>query len=188
MKINKIKITKNHLFWFVILFPYLCLIPAALWYFKIINDIKGSSFIIINKQDYTLSQFDYNGNLLRKFPVALGKAAGNKIEKGDGRTPEGIFNIVNVEDASTWSHDFNDGNGSIQGAYGPNFVRLNVPDQKGIGIHGTHDDNSITKRASEGCIRMHNKDIKVLVKNIHSAKIVVIIPGVEDQNANFKKK
>ena len=74
--------------------------------------------------------------------------------------------------------------GAITGAYGPYFIRLDVPGQKGIGIHGTHDDNSIGSRASEGCIRMHNKDLIMLVKNITTASVVVITPGIEDVQAN----
>ena len=74
--------------------------------------------------------------------------------------------------------------GAISGAYGPYFIRLNVPGQKGIGIHGTHDNNSIGSRASEGCIRMHNDDITQLVKNINTASVVVITPGIEDVKVN----
>ncbi|MDD6850571.1 MAG: L,D-transpeptidase [Veillonellaceae bacterium] len=32
----------------------------------------------------------------------------------------------------------------------------------GIGIHGTHDPNSIGTNASEGCIRMYNQDVAEL--------------------------
>ncbi|MEO8167601.1 MAG: L,D-transpeptidase, partial [bacterium] len=30
---------------------------------------------------------------------------------------------------------------------------------KGIAIHGTHDESTIGTRASEGCVRLENKDI-----------------------------
>lgn len=183
----RIKFDKSQLFWLVILFPYLCLIPASIWYFKKLRDVKASTFIVINKQDYSLSQFDYKGNKLRTFPVAFGKSPGNKTEKGDNKTPEGIFSISGIENSSSWSHDFQDGKGKIEGAYGPHFIRLNVPGHKGIGIHGTHDNNSIRSRVSEGCIRMKNDDLETLVKNIKSSSIVVIIPSVEDQEINFYK-
>ena len=70
------------------------------------------------------------------------------------------------------------------GAYGPYFIRLHVPGQKGIGIHGTHDNNSLGKRASEGCIRLNNKDLSELVMSINTNAVVVITPGIEDIKIN----
>lgn len=169
----------------LILLPYLLLIPAALWYFNKLNNIEHANFIVINKADMSLSIYDYKGVLIQKAGVATGKNAGSKTTVGDNKTPEGIFTVASVEDASSWSHDFKDDSlGTIKGAYGPWFIRLNVPGQKGIGIHGTHDENSIGGRASEGCIRMRNADLLQLVEKVKTATVVVITPGVEDISAN----
>lgn len=108
------------------------------------------------------------------------KSNGNKRKKGDMRTPEGVFQVSDIQDASGWTHDFGDGKGEISGAYGNHFIRLSVPGQKGIGIHGTHLPESIGTRASEGCIRMNNKDLEQLVKLIYPPLVVVITPGRED--------
>lgn len=82
-------------------------------------------------------------------------------------------------------HDFKDDSlGEIPGAYGPYFIRLDVPGQKGIGIHGTHDNNSLGTRASEGCIRLKNEDLEALVKRINTTSIVIITPGQQDVNVN----
>jgi len=183
MRIKKREI----LLWAIILIPYICLIPASIWYFRHLKQIENSSFIIINKADYTLSHYNFKGELLQKSDIALGKNPGNKVKIGDLKTPEGIFRIAGFEDASTWSHDFKgDSLGEIEGAYGPYFIRLDVPRQKGIGIHGTHNNNSIGTRASEGCIRMHNEDVSALVKNLKTASIVVIVPGHDDQRINYQ--
>lgn len=161
------------------------LIPAALWYFHKVENIANASFIIINKAEMTLSLYNYKGELLQKSGVATGKNFGSKQSVGDLKTPEGIFTITSIEDASNWTHDFKDDNlGTINGAYGPFFIRLNVPGQKGIGIHGTHDENSIGSRASEGCIRMHNVDLIKLVEKIKTASIVIITPSIEDIKVN----
>lgn len=180
-KINK----KDIILWSLIFIPYLLLIPAAIWYFNKIDNIENSSVVIINKADMTLSLYNYKGELLQKSGVATGKNFGSKQSIGDFKTPEGVFTIASIEDASTWTHDFKDDSlGAIKGAYGPYFIRLNVPGQKGIGIHGTHDENSIGNRASEGCIRMHNDDLVKLVTKIKAASVVIITPGVEDVKAN----
>lgn len=166
--------------------PFILLIGISYWYFEQLNKIQNSKFIIINKADMTLSQYNYRGDLLHQFKVATGKNFGNKIEKGDCKTPEGVFTIEEVVDASSWTHDFKgDKQGAIKGAYGPFFIRLNVPGQKGIGIHGTHDNSSLGKRASEGCIRLNNNDLIELVKNINTNAVVVITPGNEDVTINL---
>ena len=172
---------RNMVLWVLILIPYLLLIPAALRYFTKIEEVENASFIIISKADLTLSEYNYQGVLLQKSKVAVGKNPGNKKNKGDMETPEGIFHIVSIENASAWVHDFKDDTlGLIKGAYGPYFIRLEVPGQKGIGIHGTHDNASLGTRASEGCIRMNNGEITQLVKKIKIGSVVIITPGADD--------
>lgn len=188
MPFNLTRIKKKELIlWVLILIPYLLLIPAALWYFHKVDNIANASFIIINKAEMTLSLYNYKGELIQKSGVATGKNFGSKQSIGDLKTPEGTFTIASIEDASNWSHDFKDDSlGVINNAYGPYFIRLNVPNQKGIGIHGTHDEKSIGSRASEGCIRMKNEDILQLVTKIKTNCVVVITPGKEDIKENNK--
>ena len=172
---------KNAVLWLLLILPYVALIPAYIWYSHVLHDVKDSTFIIISKQDMMLYHYNYRGELLQKSPVATGKNLGNKAAIGDRKTPEGVFSIDDVRDASTWGHDFADDTlGEIKGAYGPYFISLNVPGQKGIGIHGTHDPHSIGTRASEGCIRMPNKELIQLVDHIKSAAVVIITPSQSD--------
>ena len=184
------KTSKKEIFyWGLIVLPYLLIIPAVFWYFNKLDKVENSSFIIINKGEMTLSHYNYKGNLLQKFEIATGKHSGTKQVVGDGKTPEGIFSIVSIENSLHWEHDFVDDTlGKISGAYGPYFIRLQVPGQKGIGIHGTHDDGSIGKKVSEGCIRMRNVDLTKLVNNISTAAIVVITPSALDVQVNEKEK
>jgi hypothetical protein len=169
----------------VLIIPLLLLLGVSYWYLEQLDQIKNSNFIIINKSDMMLSQYNYKGELKHHFKVATGKNFGHKIQKGDYKTPEGVFIIEEVVDATSWSHDFKgDKQGPIKGAYGPYFIRLKVPGQKGIGIHGTHDNNSLGTRASEGCIRLNNNDLTQLVKSISTNAVVVITPGIEDIKIN----
>ena len=126
--------------------------------------------ILIKKSEFRLYLLE-DGNVVDSWPVALGKNAGQKRVSGDMKTPDGTFPIDEILDASYWTHDFHDGKGEIEGAYGPYFISLDTSDLSGgawdgIGIHGTHDPASIGTCASEGCIRMHNSDLLALKKQI----------------------
>lgn len=116
------------------------------------------------------------GEALETFGVAVGRKAGDKQRVGDMRTPEGSFTVEQVQDASYWTHDFGDGKGQIAGAYGPWFIRLKTG-WRGIGIHGTHDPDSIGTDATEGCVRLRNADVaKLKEKYIKIGMRVVIRP------------
>ena len=143
----------------------------------------GSAFIVISKRDETLSVYDYNSEgatvLVAQYPCCMGKNKGDKQRRGDMRTPESPagkpFKITMIQDASTWKHDFGDGRGSIK-AYGHWFLRLLTPGHKSIGIHGsTNNENTVPGRASEGCIRLLDKDIITLKEHFAYVGMPVIV-------------
>ena len=131
---------------------------------------SGTAWIVISKRNQTLSVYDRNAAgdtiIVAQFPCCMGKNKGDKVKRGDMRTPESPngkpFKITMIQDASTWKHDFKDGRGNIL-AYGHWFLRLETPGHRGIGIHGsTNNENTVPGRASEGCIRLLDKDIITL--------------------------
>lgn len=126
-----------------------------------------NSFILIIKNKFEVYAIDDTGKVVAVYPCALGKNSGQKEKEGDMKTPSGIFPIDEIIDASSWTHDFKDGKGAIAGAYGPWFISLDTNELSkgkwgGIGIHGTHDPDSIGKKVSEGCIRLKNDDAQKL--------------------------
>ena len=148
----------------------------------------GSAFIVVSKRDQTLSVYDLNAAgdtvMVAQFPCCMGKNKGDKQRRGDMRTPESPagkpFKITMIQDASMWKHDFKDGRGSIK-AYGHWFLRLETPGHKGIGIHGsTNNENTVPGRASEGCIRLLDKDIITLKEHFAYVGMPVTVQP-EDQ-------
>ncbi|MBP5212276.1 MAG: L,D-transpeptidase [Pyramidobacter sp.] len=136
---------------------------------------KGK-WIFIDKAAFRLYLAD-GKEVVDSWGVAVGKVPGDKRKKGDMRTPEGMnFSVQQIQDARTWTHDFGDGKGVIKGAYGPWFIRLKTG-WSGIGIHGTHDPDSIGTLASEGCIRLKNEDLVELHKHVKVGMRVVIGPN-----------
>ena len=143
-----------------------------------------AAMLVISKETLTLTVLDADSVAIVRYPVAAGRNYGNKARSGDMRTPEGSFTVENIQDASWWTHDFGDGKGDIKGAYGSHFIRLKTPPHKGIGIHGTHDPASIGTRATEGCIRLRNEDLKELVPLIRKGLPVVITASKSDLAAD----
>jgi len=111
--------------------------------------------ILIYKELKTLIL--YKDQKKYEFPIATGKNTGDKQKVGDLRTPLGKFKIIAITKSDTWAYDFeNDNKGPIVGADGK---------WQGIAIHGTHDESSIGKNDTHGCIRLRNKDV-IFVKEM----------------------
>ena len=143
---------------------------------------RNQCFIVIDKPAQHLSVYeDQSGDtvLLARYPVCVGKNFGQKQKSGDMKTPEctfeNPFSISEINPASSWTHDFGDGRGAIL-AYGNWFLRLKTPGFKGIGIHGsTNNENSVPGRGSEGCIRLLNKDLDELKEQYAFVGMKVVI-------------
>jgi len=146
--------------------------PVNSWF----DGLDTTSFLLIDKQKLTLSLVGPGGQVERTFGIACAINPGNKLRKKDHRTPEGRFPINQILESGYLSHDFRDGKGPIRGAYGPWFLRLDVPGFIDIGIHGTHLPESIGTRSTEGCIRMRNADIVDLKELVAVGMPVVILP------------
>lgn len=137
------------------------------------NDIQPEEhWVRIRKADHILEL--YKGQTMEKqFPIAVGAVQGDKQMEGDNRTPLGAFKIQQIQNSTHWVHDFGDGKGPIEGAYGPYFIRLDTG-WDGIGIHGTHDPSSIGSDITAGCVRMLNEDLMDLVPLFKEGDMVII--------------
>jgi hypothetical protein len=149
----------------------------------------SKGFIFVSKVDMTLTLVNSQGNVVVTYPIACGRRTGQKIRRGDNKTPEGYFLLEKIHDSTNWGHDFHDGKGFIKHAYGPFFLRLRTGFQ-GIGIHGTHAPSSIGTRATEGCIRLENDNVEALEHQVVLGMPVIIGPeeGVKQLIASNAKR
>ena len=131
--------------------------------------------IVIDKSAFKLWVIEGKDTIFTA-PICVGKNKGQKVRKGDCRTPEGSFTICQIQDSKNWKHDFRDGNGPIRGAYGPYFMRLKTPRWTSFGIHGTCFPQSIGTRDSEGCIRLQNDNLKKLREYVFVGMKVQVLP------------
>lgn len=157
-----------------LLFPAFCQSEGI--YGKLLVQVDKTPFLLIDKRNLTLTIVDGNGDPVKEYGISCAVNYGNKRKRGDHKTPEGVFHINQILNARGLSHDFGDGKGPVANAYGPWFLRLDVPGFIDIGIHGTHLPESIGTRATEGCIRLKNEDIIDLKDRVAIGMPVMILP------------
>jgi len=154
---------------------------------------RDSCFIVMSKKDYYLYVYEPQGTdtvMVARYDCCFAQQKGQKEREGDMRTPHctmsNPFSITQIVDASTWEHDFGDGRGPIK-SYGHYFHRLETPGHRGIGIHGsTNNEESVPGRASEGCIRLHDADIIDLAEHFAFVGMKVVIKAEEADDLPFE--
>lgn len=157
------------------------LIVLLAWMMSVVQPgLDRKPYIVVDKPALTLSLMASDSTVIKSYPIACGINYGNKTRSGDHKTPEGRFHITEILNARGLTHDFGDGKGPIRDAYGPWFLRLDVPGRRDIGIHGTHLPESIGSRATEGCIRLRNEDIADLKKQVTVGTLVIILPDKQE--------
>ena len=164
-----------------VLFLLLALLPALgvraqAPFAKYLDQVDSAPFIVVDKEALKLTLVDAQGAAIKEYGISCAVNYGPKKVRGDHKTPEGTFKINELLNAKGLSHDFKDGKGPVKDAYGPWFLRLNVPGFIDIGIHGTPFPESIGTRATEGCVRMRNEDILDLKSRVKLGTVVIILP------------
>lgn len=118
-------------------------------------------FIVVNKTKHILTVYN-NGNIHKKYPVAVGKPS--------TPTPDYRFYIMNKAINPAW--------GGMGGRYTPvagglpnnplgtRWMGLSTETYRGYGIHGNSSPRSIGQEVSSGCIRMINQDAEDLYSYI----------------------
>lgn len=116
----KSKSNKARNFGLFLLYTITLLVPIGglaglyCYYQKQLDDIPQARIIVVSKQDMRLRVYDFKGTKLMDYGIACGRNMGQKHKIGDLKTPEGMFFVQTIEDASDRTHDFGDGRGEIQ--------------------------------------------------------------------------
>lgn len=146
---------------------------------------KFKYFIVVDKVSMSVVLYDKYGREKQAYKMACSKRYGTKHKRRDNRTPEGFFSVEGIYDSTDWLYTNDDGITSpIKGQFGPRFIRLKTPVTTQVGIHGTCSPWSLGRRASHGCIRLHNENILKLVEFAKPGMPVIVNPGKYDQQIN----
>ncbi|MFC4077136.1 L,D-transpeptidase family protein [Salinithrix halophila] len=127
-------------------------------------DAASAFRVEINKTTNQLTLYK-NGVVRRTYPVATGRTP--------DRTPEGTFRIIVKFNKPGWKGI---PGGKPNNPLGARWLGLQVNGDKGrtYGIHGTNRPESIGSHASNGCIRMYNKDVIALYNTVPTGTQVTI--------------
>ena len=90
-----------------------------------------------------------------------------------GKTPVGTYKVVDKIEHPTW-HVAGRAPipyGDPDNLLGTHWLAL---DLEGYGLHGTWDPASLGSQASDGCVRLHNDDIKELYTILPKGTVVTI--------------
>jgi murein L,D-transpeptidase YafK len=145
----------------------------------------GTYGIIVEKKIGKLSVFqlteDGSYALVKTYQAITGKNQGDKLFRGDNRTPEGIYFIVGEKPGSELQKLY----GDAAKKYGPYAYFLDYPNiydklkrktGSGIWIHGVdYDDRMLKGFDTEGCVALYNHDVLDLKKYIQNFKTPVVI-------------
>jgi murein L,D-transpeptidase YafK len=148
---------------------------------------QNTYYLIISKSDHAIRLYDSADNFLAQYPAVFGNAdLGDKLMKGDKKTPEGIFHITHKRKHEKWDcflaidypnkesyEKFN-----RRKAYG--LIPPNAQIGGDIGIHGTwpNEDFAIDQNQNwtEGCVSTKNKYIEQLFAILPVGTRIEILP------------
>ncbi|HPA44666.1 MAG TPA: L,D-transpeptidase family protein [bacterium] len=121
--------------------------------------------IVIDKSRLRLFLLTEDGQFIKWYSVAIGET--------DYKTPVGEYKIDGKQVDPVW---YKPGGGVFPpgdpgNALGPRWISIGSH----LGIHGNNDPDSIGKRASAGCIRMHNEDVLELYDIVTVGNTVSIV-------------
>ncbi len=126
-----------------------------------------------------------DGALQESYRVATGRDLTGPPGPDSSFTPEGRFTVVNMRKNPPW-FDRRSGRtvagGVPDNPLGARWIGLAVNGDQGniYGLHGTDEPESIGRYASDGCVRLDNRDVVRLYDSLPlGSKVVIINPAGE---------
>ncbi len=147
------------------------------------EDVDDLKVIISNRKNNEVSLYQINNdrlNPITRFPAIYGSSEGDKILRGDNKTPEGVYYITNYIDEKTLIRKY----GSYAPVYGEGAFPLDYPNPidksekktgGGIWLHGNSvDDKNIT----QGCVAFNNSDLTTIKQHVGVSTPVILTDDI----------
>lgn len=136
--------------------------------------------ILVDKGANRLYLFD-DGQVVWQAPVATGIDQSGPAALDNSFTPLGEFSVANKRVDPPWTSvdgSRHEPGGAATNPLGSHWLGFSVYDWDGgniWGIHGTDEPESIGHYASDGCVRLHNRDIAALFARVSVGTPIRII-------------
>lgn len=124
------------------------------------------------KELFVLQETKDNYRIVKRYPASLGEKRGDKIIRGDKKTPEGLYRIVRIREDS-----------DLPDRYGPRAYVLNYPNEVDLGMSKTGDGIWIhgsglgeETKNTKGCVEINDINIMDLGKFADVGSPVYIFP------------
>lgn len=155
----------------------LLLVCSSFW--SVSAEATRPPLIIVNKATNQLA-FIQNGKIQSVYPVATGVAT--------DLTPEGLF-TVKVKAKNPYYRKKNIPGGAPNNPLGTRWIGFDAygTDGRTYGIHGTNNPQSIGKYITQGCVRMHKRDVEALYEKVPIGAKVLIVRSKEPFAAIAKR-
>ena len=141
--------------------------------------------IVVEKNIHRLTVFklqeDGNYTVVKTYKAITGKEQGDKKNRGDNRTPEGIYFVVGQKQSAELIRKL----GKSASKYGPKALVLDYPNifdkrlsktGSGIWIHGVEKETRVLKPFdTEGCVALRNNDVLDISNYISPFETPVVI-------------
>lgn len=108
---------------------------------------------------------------IKSYPVAIGR-------KG-WETPTGNFQVLQMIQAPKWINPFTGESvpgGDPENPLGHYWIGFWTNGKQWIGFHGTPNPETVGTAASHGCVRMYNKDVEELFRQVSVGTPVTVVP------------
>ena len=108
---------------------------------------------------------------LKSYAIAVGRPG--------WETPTGKYEVKQMIKNPTWVHPLEKGvvipGGDPENPLGRYWIGFWTDGKNWIGFHGTPTPHSVGKAASHGCVRMYNKDVEELFKQVTLGTVVTVM-------------
>lgn len=114
----------------------------------------------------------YRGDTpLKRYSIAVGRPG--------WETPVGTYEVKQMIKNPTWVHPLQKGvvipGGDPENPLGRYWIGFWTDGKNWIGFHGTPTPRSVGRAASHGCVRMYNKDVEELFKQVKLGTVVTVV-------------
>ncbi len=147
------------------------------------QDVDNLKIIISDRKNKEVSLYQVendNLNNISSFPAIYGSNEGDKVFRGDNKTPEGVYYITTFIDEETLIKKY----GSYAPVYGEGAFPLDYPNPidssekktgGGIWLHGNSlEDKNIT----QGCVAFDNKNLNLIKQHVGVSTPVILTNNI----------